>query len=293
MVWTKAYAKVNLCLEILGIRPDGYHEIKTVLQTIDLYDWIYVKRSSWIKVECTDPKLSGDKNLAWWAIHALNNFTGKKINAEIFIRKAIPIGMGLGGGSSDAAATLRLMNKLFGLSLDGKSLHAIASSLGADVPFFLNGGTALGQSRGDQISTLPDLIKRWVVLLVPTMNSTDVGARNIGKTAQLYSMIRPVNYTDGSATIRLVDSLISAGDINPELFNVFEKPALSVFPDLGSNWSSFRCAGAKYVQVCGSGPAMFTVADSYKHGRNIAQNLKNMGFTSYCLYTIPSDGIKT
>ena len=293
MLQVKAFAKINLCLEILGKRSDGYHEVKTVLQTINLADKISIKTSSQLKIECTDPKLSGNKNLVWRAIEALGKFTGKAIRVEILIRKHIPVGMGLGGGSSDAATILKTVNEICELFLDDDALHSIGSSLGADVPFFLRGGTCLGNGIGDKITPLKDLKGLWVVLLIPKTQETYAELAAGGKTSRMYSMIRPANYTDGSLTVRLIDSLGKGQEIRPYQFNAFETTLFSTFPDLETQRSLFLSAGAKNVHVSGSGPSLFTLVDSYGNARNIAQNLKNIGVRSYCLRTIPSDGIKT
>ena len=137
-----AYAKVNLTLEVLGRREDGYHEVATVLQTVSLYDRLTFAPDSDIRVECSISALSNPDNLAWRAAVALKEATGYASGARITIEKGIPEAMGLGGGSSDAAAALVALNRLWGLGLTAADLEDMGRALGVDVPFLVGGGTA-------------------------------------------------------------------------------------------------------------------------------------------------------
>ena len=140
-----AYAKINLTLEALGRRADGFHEVKTVMQTVGLKDRVVLALASRITVECSDPSLNGEANLAWKAARELADYRGVKAGAGIRIEKGIPAGMGLGGGSSDAAAVLAGLNALWGLDLGREELGAVAAKVGSDVAFFLDGGTRPGR----------------------------------------------------------------------------------------------------------------------------------------------------
>ena len=137
-----AYAKVNLTVEILGRRKDGYHEVRTILQTVDLADRLDISKSSRLRVECDEPHLSGKDNLVWRAAEKLAERAGVSPQVRIRIQKRIPVGMGLGGGSSDAAAALLALNRFWELDLGPDELGRTAAELGSDVPFFLTGGTA-------------------------------------------------------------------------------------------------------------------------------------------------------
>ena len=152
-----AFAKLNLTLEVLGRRGDGYHEVRTILQTVDLADQLEIRPYPSLRVECDDPALNGEANLAWRAAKALARSRSIQPRASIFIQKRIPVGMGLGGGSSDAAAALIALNQLWGLSLGAEELAQVAAELGSDVPFFLWGGTALAEGRGERVKPLPPL----------------------------------------------------------------------------------------------------------------------------------------
>ncbi len=168
-----AFAKVNLALHILAKRPDGYHELRTVFQTISLHDTIILSLQRRPDIELVvsgDPALSAApsaENLAYRAVDALRREFRIRSGVRIELGKCIPIGRGLGGGSSDAAAALGGMLRLTGRTLPPARLAEIAASLGADVPFFLYGGRALGVSRGDEIYPLPDLPARAVVVVSP------------------------------------------------------------------------------------------------------------------------------
>ena len=168
----QARAKINLDLRVLGTRPDGYHELRTIFQTLDLHDTVTVTRvRGALRLRGDASRMPLDRtNLAWRAAEALwqgSGRTGEPQGIEIHIVKRIPSAAGLGGGSSDAAAVLTALNEIWKLRMPVADLHGVAASLGADVPFFLVGGTALGLGRGDEIFPLADLPVSPVVLVWP------------------------------------------------------------------------------------------------------------------------------
>jgi 4-diphosphocytidyl-2-C-methyl-D-erythritol kinase len=166
-----AYAKVNLRLDVLGRRADGYHELRTIFQAISLHDTLTLetKRESGIDLRITgNSQLAGEPghdNLVYRAIHDLGSEIGSEQGVRAVLTKRIPVGRGLGGGSSDAAAALVGMLRLTGKRIEAARLLKIASGLGADVPFFLQGGRALGIGRGDEIYPLPDVPRRHVLVV--------------------------------------------------------------------------------------------------------------------------------
>lgn len=167
-----APAKLNLHLEILGQRSDGFHELETLFQTIDLHDRVEVSLSSsaapGIALICDDPSLPADRrNLAWRAAESFLANADQSLALSIVLHKNIPHGAGLGGGSSDAAAVLRALHDLLPGIHDAAGIAALAADLGSDVPFFLLGGTALGHGRGEILSSLPDLPRRPVTVFMP------------------------------------------------------------------------------------------------------------------------------
>ena len=166
----RSYAKINLGLHILGKRTDGYHEVRTVLQTIGLHDRLILtrKRTRGIQFSSNEPGIDSTDNLVVRAIEAFQQHTGVSGGLAARVEKTIPLGAGLGGGSSNAAATLLGLARLFRLDLRGSDLLHCAGQLGSDVPFFLLGGTALGIGRGSEVYPLEELPKRHVLLAIPS-----------------------------------------------------------------------------------------------------------------------------
>ena len=161
----KAYAKVNLTLEILGKRRDGYHDLASVMQTVNLFDTVTVSEADSIIVDCDGLEIDTEMNLATKAASVLKNRTGIRSGAKILIKKRIPVSAGLGGGSSDAAATLRGLNQIWKLGLSVDELADIAASVGSDVPFLLRGGTALVRGRGEEVRQIaPAKISSFLIV---------------------------------------------------------------------------------------------------------------------------------
>src|SRR5438552_3895548 len=171
-VQVRAPAKINLTLRILGTRPDGYHELRTMFQSVALHDTLtFTATAGPFAIACDHPRCPTDEsNLVWRAGDALWQAAGRRgkpFGVHVFIRKQIPIEAGLGGGSSDAAAALRALATLWDLSIDADRLYLIARDLGADVPFFFEGGTVLCVDRGDVLYPLIDRPSASVVLVFP------------------------------------------------------------------------------------------------------------------------------
>jgi 4-diphosphocytidyl-2-C-methyl-D-erythritol kinase len=172
----EAFAKTNLSLRVSGRRPDGYHELDTVFQTIDLADEIEVRLSEEISLECDDPAIPlGEENLVIRAARNLSETLGAGRGARIVLKKRIPPGGGLGGGSSDAALTLMLLSRLWKLAPTEKELARMAAGIGSDVPFFLLGGTARGTGRGEMLTPLPDRPPTRIVVIVPPFAISTAG----------------------------------------------------------------------------------------------------------------------
>ena len=278
----KAYAKVNLALEVLGRRPDGYHEIASILQTIDLYDTLSFEPASELKLDCP-PELASETNLVMRAARQLKQVSAYRQGAHITLEKGIPVAGGLGGGSSDAAAALHGLNRLWGLGLARERLAAIAAGLGSDVSFFVYGGTALARGRGERISPLPPLAEHWLVLLHPNLPIPE------GKTARLYSRLNPTHFSEGEATVRLFASLSSELDISL-LYNVFEKVAFDFFPGLSDYRQRFLEAGAPSVHLAGSGPTLFTMLKQKEPAAEICRRLEAQGLEAYLAGTVSQRG---
>jgi len=281
----KAPAKINLTLEVLGERPDGFHEIRSVIQTIDLYDRLRFRSNRQLRFSCDNPDFVMEESLVTRAAALLQEASGFSKGATIEIKKRIPLVAGLGGDSSDAAAGLSRLNKLWKLGLSPAQLLELAHRLGSDVAFFLYGGTALVGGRGEEVTALPPLPRRWVVLLVPPFSRMEE------KTRKLYASLKSSHYTDGKITEKLVKVLNEGRGFKPSmLFNTFENVAFELFPKLKLYKDHFVKLGAYNVHLAGSGPALFTMMDDEMQAENLYARCELQNLESYLAET--SAGIR-
>jgi len=253
MLTVQAPAKLNLTLEVLGKRPDGFHEIRSVLQTINLCDRLSLQSSQSVIFRSDMPDWVPEKSLVSGAVSLLQETTGCSKGATIEIEKRIPLVSGLGGDSSDAAAALSGLNELWELGLSRGKLLELAAQLGSDVSFLLCGGTALAEGRGEVVTPLPPLPRMWVVLVVPDV------PKLTGKTKKLYASLNASHYTDGQITGKLVKTLKESGEFGPSVFNTFENVAFDVFSGLKVYKGHILKLGAPEVHLAGSGPTLFTL----------------------------------
>ena len=273
MLTMKAYAKINLTLEALGRRDDGYHEVATIMQTVDLHDVVSLKHADDVSLTCSDAALESTENLAYRAAELLKAESGYAGGAHIGIEKAIPVSAGLGGGSSDAAATLRGLNDLWQVGMSDGKLESIASKLGSDVPFLLRRGTAIGLGRGERIRRLPPAAVQWMVVVTPDVRHTG-GVPS--KTAALYGMLTPANYTRGFLTRKLEARIRGGGDVPAQfLFNVFDDVAFEAYPGLEECWNTFAELGAREIHLSGSGPSIYALMPRREVGTAIQLLLRH------------------
>ena len=254
----KAPAKVNLFLKVLERRPDGYHTIETLFEKIALFDEIEIRKApGGISVTCDRSDLpQGRDNLVYKAAEAIESEIGRPVNAEINIRKSIPAGAGLGGGSSDAAAALSGINSLFGLGLSKAKLMSLAGTLGADVPFFVSGGTwGVGRARGDMIEPLTSGMRLWHILLVPGFSLF---------TKYAYEWIdarpRPQAGKDGLKSALAAVSANDPASLGRSMSNDFEALSLEKESKLKVLKDLLITNGAKGAMITGSGPTLFGIA---------------------------------
>lgn len=284
MLTILAPAKLNLTLEVLAERPDGFHEIRSVAQTINLCDSLRFRLSEDIKFDCADPRWIPETSLVSRAVSLLQRTTGCSQGVTIEVDKRIPLISGLSGDSSDAAAVLLGLNKLWGLGLSLPQLVELASQLGSDVAFFLYGGTALLKGRGEVVTPLPPFPHMMVVLMLPPV------PRVPGKTGRLYTSLPSSYYTRGEITDRLVASLTGEGlkgeGLADRVFNVLADVALDNFAGLGQYREQFLKAGAEEVYLAGSGPALFALTEDKAQVERIYQNLRQQGLESYLAETL-------
>jgi 4-diphosphocytidyl-2-C-methyl-D-erythritol kinase len=248
----RAHAKVNLDLRVLGTRPDGFHELRTVFQTIELHDVLTcVERPGPFAIKCRTSGVPLDSsNLVWRAAAALWNALGRSgdpQDATITIDKAIPVEAGLGGGSADAASTLLALARLWG-GVPLTLLREVASGIGADVSFFLSGGTALGLGRGEEIYPLVDLPPHWVVVVRPPFGVSTAEAyawydedRTAGLKEPRELQMLPVPWPTRAA----------------QMINDLEPPVVRRHPEIGALRTTLREAGAVAAAMSGSGSAVF------------------------------------
>jgi 4-diphosphocytidyl-2-C-methyl-D-erythritol kinase len=281
LITLKAPAKLNLTLEVLGKRPDGFHEVRSVLQAIDLYDTFSFSAGQDISFGCALEGWSSAASLVARAVNLLQEATGHSSGAIIRIEKRIPLMSGLGGDSSGAAAVLRGLNELWNLALPPESLLELAARLGSDVPFFIRGGTALAEGRGEIITTLPPLPEMWVVLVMPDMPV------NAGKTGRMYAALKPSHLTDGAITRKLADAINKGIKLNPDLlFNTFENVAGDFFPGLSVYKEHLLKLGASHVRLAGSGPVLFTMFKNKSEAEDLYIRCKDQGMIVYIVSTL-------
>jgi len=255
-----AFAKINFSLRILGRRPDGFHEILTVLQTISLHDTLKITAmdGSHLVLSCDDRSVpAGAENIVIRAARALQQQCAPDKGAYIRLEKRIPSAAGLGGGSSDAAATLLALANLWNVRIAAEELSGIAGTLGADVPFFFHGGTALATGVGKDIDQLPDPPRETFLLVVKPNASIS--------TANAYSSLKARSLTSAEAKTILSSSQRDEFFDNFDsdaLQNDFEAVVLSLEPEIGRAKAALLKAGARVAMLAGSGSAVFGVFDS-------------------------------
>lgn len=280
MLTVLAPAKLNLVLEVLGKRLDGYHEVRSLIQTINLCDRLTFEPANEVSLECDEPILQGTDNLVLRATLLLKEVTGFARGMKIKLKKYIPWGVGLGGGSSDAAVTLLTLNQLWGLNLAIPKLAKLAAQLGSDVPFFLYQGTAMVSGRGEKVRPLADLAPSWFTVLVPPL------PRIPEKTKRLYNSLTPEHFTKGEFTRKAIRSCSHDKIFSQSLlFNAFEKVAFDVFPGLRDYRERFVKAGASNVCLAGSGPALFSLVETESVGKEIYGRLYGEGLECYLAST--------
>ena len=284
-VTIQAPAKVNLTLEVLGKREDGYHEIASVMQTISLLDSLTFLTSDEIKVLADIEDLEAQDNLVYRAAMLLRETSGVSAGAEVHLDKQIPLAAGLGGGSSDAAATLLGLDRLWRLELGEGKLKELAAQLGSDVPFFVTGGTALVGGRGERVSNVKTPPTLWLVLAFPDH-------RLENKTAIAYKTLSHTDHTDGRRTADLVKQIEACSEIGHDsFFNVFDRVADQVFPGIDGSRSILQEASGRPVHLSGAGPTLFCRVGGPKEGQRVVTECAARGLDSRLVRTLsPGEG---
>ncbi len=267
MIKLLAPAKINLFLNVINKRQDGYHELETILQKIELYDTIILeKKDEEIELECSE--VAGAENLAYKAANLLKQELGVKKGVRIKVEKNIPIAAGLGGGSSDAATTLIGLNKLWHLDLTQNDLISLAAKLGADVPFFIfNEGLALGTGIGTIITPLPALPQFWLIMICPKIKIS---------TTKIYKSLNFM-LTNASIKGKIIEIAIKEANIEKIsrlLYNTLEEVVLPKYRIIKRLKEELLNAGALGALMSGSGSTVFGIVKTKSEALNIYNKLK-------------------
>lgn len=273
-VEVKAYAKVNLDLRLRGLRSDGFHNVQTVLQSVALADVLSFERVAGpLVLECDNPGVpSGERNLAWRAAVATWRALGRVGEPEgirIAVRKYIPLQAGLGGGSADAAAVVWASQKIWAQALPTAVEHKVLAGLGADVPFFRQGGTMMGVGRGDELIELPDLPSYATVIVVPSVGVA---------TPEAYRWFDE-RHPDGAGSDPMAWPATSAvwPSWLPTCVNDFEEVVVERHPEIGACLAALTREGAVLARLSGSGSAVFGLFEVAQDAVAAAQALRRSG----------------
>ena len=274
-VAVRAHAKINLDLRVLGARPDGFHELRTVFQALALHDTVEcVPRPGPLSIECDAPGVPLDgSNLIWRAAEALWRVAGREgpvTGVCLRLHKRIPLQGGLGGGSADAAATLRALVTAWRLVVSAEQLAEMASSIGSDVPFFLAGGTALGLGRGDEIYPLVDMPRHWVVLLVPGFGVS---------TADAYGWYDAERDTGGRDQVREAQFVPGPWPSRAaQMINDLEAPIARHHPEIDQMKAVLRRYGAAASAMSGSGSTVYGLFQKKADATTASEQLAGSGW---------------
>ena len=269
MVTVEANAKINLTLDILGKRPDGFHEVAMVMQTIGLHDTLVMEKTERdIELSINVPWLKADeKNLAWRAAELMRQEYGLEGGVRIELTKRIPVAAGLAGGSADAAAVLKGMNDLYGLQLDEEKLCELGARLGSDIPFCIMGGTMLATGRGEILTRLSDMPETWVVLAKPRISVSTAWAY------QNYDEQGAERHPDNEA----IKQAMARGNrkaVAGLLCNVLESVTIKKYDVIAEYKQMMLDKGAMASMMSGSGPTVFGLAKSREQAESIADVLR-------------------
>lgn len=263
-----AYAKVNLALDVLGKRDDGYHDIETVLHTLELHDTVILREADHgITVLCDHNAVPSDvQNLVFRTAQLVRETYGVDRDIQIEIQKRIPPASGLGGGSSDAAVTLLGLAQMWKLRLDNRELMGLAAQIGSDVPFFLVGGAALATGRGERVQYLHTLPTTWVVLACPNIEVS---------TAWAYRELDLNGIRERPNTQALIAALRgeSVAEVARNLGNVFERLISSRYPPVADVKARLLQAGALGASLTGTGPVVFGLFGRESEARKAAEEI--------------------
>jgi len=246
-----APAKINLSLDVLKKRDDGYHELKMIMQSVSLYDEINIEIDDKISINSNKKNIPLDnRNLAWKAAELFFEYTGVSGGCKIYIEKNIPDGAGLGGGSSDAAAVLKALNDIYNTNLTDEQLQKIAIKIGADVPFFIIGGTCLAEGIGEKLTKIENKLNPYVIIYKPDFSiSTKWVYENLNLAC------KPQFNID-----EIIDDLKNGNiSFSNKIFNWLEEVSIHEYPEISNIKNNMKSLGADGVLMSGSGSSVFGI----------------------------------
>jgi len=294
VAFVPAFAKINLTLDVLGKREDGYHRLASVMQTIALHDTLALRPvlhptagGEEITCACDLPELETANNLAVRAAylaHSTRDGWDGAAGLAIDLLKEVPVQAGLGGGSSDGATVLVTLNRLWRLGHSRQRLEQLSALLGSDLPFFVTGGTALIEGRGEVVKPLPDAEPLWLVLVKPPIPVP---------TGYVFQRLGPRDYTDAAAT-RAVVKAIRQGEALPLvlLSNALERGVLERYPPVAAAWEALTAAGAPVVRMSGSGPTLFAPFHDLRPASQVYHQMREAGALCWLTRTVTRDEVR-
>lgn len=282
----KAYAKINVALDVLSRRNDGYHNMKMIMQTINIYDKIVIKKNTSDSTEInikSNKEITANKesNLVYKAVKGVlvkNSLLGK-IGLDIYIEKTIPMEAGMAGGSADCATTILALNELLNLNMSMNEMMSIGKDLGSDVPYCLVGGTKLVEGVGDVISDLNDMPKSIVLVVKPKIN---VSTKDIFEKLNLEDIKKRPNFD------KLITAINSGSivDVSENLCNIFEEITIPIYPEIGYIKEIINSQGAYNSLMTGTGSTVFGFFENIIDAENVKGIIENKNIESVVITEI-------
>lgn len=285
-VFVPAWAKINLTLSVLGKREDGFHALASVMQTISLYDTLRIQTNDDPSLTCVVDinELANDDNLALRAARLLRDEGHLIGGVALELRKQIPAQGGLGGGSSDAAAVLTALNRLGALELSQEQLEVLGARLGSDVPFFIGGGTALIEGRGEYVTPLPDCEPLWLIVTRPHVSIS---------TAAVFRLLTPADYGDSQDTGVVVEAVRRGAPLPLErLSNSLEPVVMRAWPKVAAARDHLLRAGAPTVRMSGSGPTLFAPFRTLSDASEVYERSRSADIDTWLCHTISRTNVR-
>ena len=279
----RGFAKINLGLRVLGRRPDGYHDIQTVFQSVDLSDDVEVEvepaKRRTITLHCDQPDLNNQSNLAWRAAESLLTRLGVTARVHITLSKRIPVGTGLGGGSSDAGAVLRAISHILPDPPPSQTLFDVASAIGSDVPYFLVGGAVAASGRGTDLAPIPELPRAWTVIVLTDVSVSTAWAYQALADSRVTGLTQFPPWTRIESADLEASALEARGakSLSERIQNDFESVVFQRYPTLERIKRQLLANGARGASLSGSGSAVFGIFSSFHNASQAADSLSSEG----------------